>query len=61
MEITVGELIERLGSFPSDATLYFSGLDVYRLKQRGEKLVQVEFNQPIHRDHSGQIIVENVA
>lgn len=46
-KITVGELIEQLDRFPSNANLYFSGLTFNRLKQRGDDLVQIEFTQTL--------------
>lgn len=61
MEITVGDLLRMLDGFPRDAVLYFGGLDFYRVKQRGEKLVQIEFNQPVYKDRdSGKVVVDNV-
>jgi hypothetical protein len=41
--ITVAQLRRRLASYNDDDELYFSGLTFYRLKRRGEDLVQVEF------------------
>ncbi|BBS11552.1 hypothetical protein WP5W18C01_16460 [Klebsiella aerogenes] len=58
--ITVGELLDRLSSYPRDAKISFSGLDFYRLKQRGENLIQVEFNQVVYRDSEGRVVVENL-
>lgn len=59
LEISVGDLKRQLTSYDDDAVLYFGGLDFYRLKQRGEKIVQVEFNQQVYRDSSGKLIVED--
>ncbi len=59
-EITVGELKERLAGYSDDSILYFGGLDFYRLKQRGEKLIQIEFDQTVYKDgDTGNVIVEN--
>lgn len=38
--ITVGELLDRLKHYPRDTKISFSGLDFYRLKQRGENLIR---------------------
>ena len=58
--ITVGDLKRMLGAYPDDAELSFSGLDFYRLKQRGEGLVQVEFNQLVYKESdTGKVIIEN--
>ena len=59
-KITVGELRAHLEVFPDDWTLDFCGLDFYRTKARGEKHVQIEFNQPVYLDANGKVIVENV-
>lgn len=58
--ITVGQFREHLKVYPDDWTLDFCGLDFYRLKARGETLVQVEFSQPVYRDADGKIVVENL-
>ncbi len=59
-EITVKELKQLLNAYSDDSVLYFGGLDFYRLKQRGDKLVQVEFNQTVYKDKkSGDVVVEN--
>ena len=42
--LTVGDLKSMLSGYENDMELNFSGLDFYRLKQRGPNLVQVEFN-----------------
>jgi hypothetical protein len=44
--ITVGDLKRQLASFPDDMELTFQGgLTLYRLKQRAENSVNVEFNE----------------
>lgn len=58
--VTVGELREQLEGYSEDAELYMGGLQFYRLKRRGEKLVQLEFNQQVYRDEDGEIVVEEV-
>lgn len=40
-----------LEAFDDDAELCFEGMEFYRLKVRGEKLVQMEFND---KEPSGQ-------
>lgn len=57
--ITVGELIDHLQIFPRDFNIDFCGLEFYRLKQRGLKSVQMEFNQPVYLDEKGSVVVEN--
>jgi hypothetical protein len=59
MKITVGELKLHLKSYADDCELYFGGLEFYRLKQRGDKLVQFEFNQTVYKDSQGRVVVEN--
>ncbi|MGP9808637.1 hypothetical protein ACT3TQ_10025 [Halomonas sp. AOP12-C2-37] len=61
MQITVGQLKEMLEGFDGGDELGFSGLDFYRLKRRGPDLVQVEFNQQVHKDKvTGKVTVENL-
>ncbi|WP_421173899.1 hypothetical protein [Aeromonas enteropelogenes] len=60
MNITVGELKRQLALWSDDTEVSFSGLDFYRLKGRGEKLVQIEFNQMVYKDkQSGKVVIEN--
>ena len=58
--ITLGEFRQHLEAYPDDYEIYFSGLDFYRIKQRGEKLIQVEFNQQVYLDEQGNVVVENL-
>ncbi|VVM55168.1 hypothetical protein [Pseudomonas fluorescens] len=47
-KITVGELLDSLSRESRDTEVIFQGgLNFYRLKQRGEDLIQVEFNEPV--------------
>jgi hypothetical protein len=57
--MTVGDLKRHLSVFSDDYRIDFSGLDFYRLKRRGDLLVQVEFNQQVYRDKRGLVIIEN--
>lgn len=57
--ITVGELKEHLAIYPDNYTIDFSGLEFYRLKQRGDTHVQLEFNQSVYRNAEGRVVVEN--
>mgnify|MGYP003658813554 CR=1 FL=1 len=60
MQITVGQLREMLAGFDDGDELSFSGLDFYRLKRRGDDLVQVEFNQQVYKDSAtGKVKVED--
>ena len=45
--ITVGELLDHLKHVPADTDLFFGAGDLafYRTKWRGDKLLQIEFNQ----------------
>lgn len=58
--ITVGELKRWLAAFGDDCELYMGGLTFYRLKQRGDKLVQFEFNEQVCPNESGTVIVEQL-
>lgn len=57
--MNIGELKEQLADLEDDTEVYFGGLDFYRLKHRGDKLVHFEFNQTIYEDQNGQIFLEN--
>lgn len=47
-KITVGELLDSLSRESRDTEVVLQGgLNFYRLKQRGENLIQVEFNDPV--------------
>jgi hypothetical protein len=50
--MTIGELKERLKNWPDDDTIIFGceELEFYRLKRRGDYLVQLEFSQNIWKD-----------
>ncbi|GAA6134385.1 hypothetical protein NBRC116188_11740 [Oceaniserpentilla sp. 4NH20-0058] len=61
MNLTVGELKKILNLYPDDMRLDFSGLDFYRIKQRSDKLLQVEFNQLVYKnEENNQVIIENL-
>ena len=59
-KITVGDLKRDLSLYDDDTEVSFSGLTFYRLKQRGSKLVQVEFGQSVYRNFSGSVTIDNV-
>lgn len=45
---TVGQLLDALNRESRDTEIIFQGgLNFFRLKQRGEDLIQVEFNEPV--------------
>ncbi|MDB4890269.1 MAG: hypothetical protein JWL61_2124 [Gemmatimonadetes bacterium] len=58
--ITVGDLVRQLSGFPQDAELYMGGLHFYRLKNRSDHLVQLEFQEQVYRDSSGQLFAEDL-
>lgn len=68
MDITVGELMERLSIFDANSLVIFGdrALDFYRLKHRGtniktgEGIVQFEFAQEVYRDRQGKLIARDV-
>ncbi|ORU94503.1 MAG: hypothetical protein A6F72_08850 [Cycloclasticus sp. symbiont of Poecilosclerida sp. N] len=61
MKITVGDMKDMLKDCPDDMELYFNGLDFYRLKQRDEKILQVEFNQLVYEDkETGEVKIDNL-
>lgn len=58
--ITVKELREHLSLYPDNYMIDFSGLEFYRLKQRGDSSVQMEFNQQVYRTPEGRVVLENL-
>lgn len=58
--ITVGELKSQLSGYPDHYTIDFSGLDFYRLKQRDEAHIQMEFNQQVYLNGEGRVVVDNL-
>jgi len=60
MRITVGQFKEMLEGANDDDELSFSGLDFYRLKRRGDDLIQVEFDQHVYKESAtGKVKIEN--
>lgn len=57
--ITIGELKELLASYPDNFTIDFGGLEFYRLKQRADTHVQMEFSQSVYLDEARNVVVEN--
>ena len=57
--ISIGELKQQLANYPDHYRIDFSGLSFYRLKQRGETSIQMEFNQPVYLTEQGRVVVEN--
>lgn len=57
--MNVGDLKEQLNGFNDDVEIHFGGLDFYRLKTRGEKLVHFEFNQTVYKDDTGKLVLED--
>jgi len=44
-KMTVGDLKDRLAGWNDDWEIQFNGLTFYRLKVRGDELVNMEFNE----------------
>lgn len=59
--MTVGELKDRLNGFANDTKIFFGckSLRFYRLKIRGEKILQLEFSQTVYDDENGKVYIEN--
>lgn len=58
--ILAGDLKERLEPVPDDWEISFSGLEFSRFKVRGEKLIQIEFNEAVFLDDEGRVVVHNL-
>jgi hypothetical protein len=59
--MTVSELKNRLDGLPDDGKIFFGceSLIFYRIKNRGEKYFQIEFNQTVYDDKDGNVYIEN--
>ncbi len=44
---------------PDHWEVSFCGLTFCQVKTRGDDLIQIEFEEPVYRDDSGQVIVES--
>jgi hypothetical protein len=49
---TVGDLKRDLSLYSDDMELYFEGFDYYRVKQRGENILQIELNEKVLQNDS---------
>jgi len=58
--IPLGLLREHLKGYSDSMEISFSGLDFYRVKQRSDNLLQIEFNQQVYLDDQGAVVVENL-
>ena len=58
--IPISQLLQELSGLPADCEISFSGLTFYRVKQRGEKLAQIEFAQQVFLDEQGRVVVQNL-
>ncbi len=60
-QMTVGELKAMLENVSDDTRIFFGcfNLAFYRLKFRGDKLLQIEFNQTVYDDGKGNVIIDN--
>jgi hypothetical protein len=56
--IDLKSFLEQFAGMPDDTRVGFSGLNLYRVKWRGDTMVNVEFNEHVHRDSKGNLVVE---
>lgn len=57
--LTVGDLKRDLERWPDDMVIHMNGLTFYRLKKRGENLLQMEFNQIVYIDDHGIVRISH--
>ncbi|HEM6844616.1 TPA: hypothetical protein U2I45_001226 [Providencia rettgeri] len=57
--IDLETLLRQLAGYPKDTRISFGGLDFYRIKKRGDKLIQIEFNQSVYRTDKDVLVVED--
>ncbi|WP_110684977.1 hypothetical protein [Salinicola aestuarinus] len=58
MIITVGEFKRLLDEYDDSLELSFSGLEYHRLFEKGDKNLEVEFEEKIFKDKTGQTRVQ---
>lgn len=56
--IDLQTLLDTLNALPKDTRVGFSGLNFYRVKWRGQTMVNIEFNEHVYRNSAGAIVVE---
>ncbi|MAM56518.1 MAG: hypothetical protein CMN25_04205 [Salinicola sp.] len=59
MIITVGEFRKLLEAYDDQLELSFSGLEYHRLKQKGDKHLEVEFEEKVFRDKTGHVNIHD--
>ncbi len=59
--MTIGELKEYLEGYPNNHKIIFGddALTFNRLKRRGPKLVQLEFNEDVYRNEKEELIAND--
>lgn len=58
--ISVKRLREELSIYPDDWQIGFGGLHYARIKARGDALAIMEFNEQVHPDKSGALVVQSL-
>ena len=56
--IDLQSLLDTLNALPKDTRVGFSGLTFYRVKWRGQTMVNIEFSEHVHRNSKGEVVVE---
>lgn len=59
--MTIGELKRWLEGLPDDDKIFFGceSLKFYRIKQRGDGLHQIEFNQTVSDNANGEVFIDS--
>lgn len=59
--MTVGQLKRQLAGLPDDGKIFFGceSLSFHRIKMRGDKYFQIEFNQTVYDDKEGNVFIDN--
>lgn len=58
--IELGQLLDQLAGLPRSTRVSFGGLRFYRVKHRGDDLVQIEFNEQVFLDEQGRVVVQTL-
>lgn len=54
--ILLKDFLAQLNGLPDDTRIGFSGLNFYRPKWRGEKMINIEFNEQVYRNSNGDLV-----
>lgn len=55
--ILLEDLLAQLNGLPDGTRIGFSGLNFHQAKWRGDTMINIEFNEVVHRNLNGDLVV----